>query len=483
MVDIFADPSTDANYWPRFLMQIFIILVLVRIIGGLLALIKQPSVIGEIIAGILIGPSVLGNINFWSTHIFPPSSWNYFTLVGNIGLILFMFNLGLELDRKELLHQWKSSLPVAISTIIVPYAVGVAFSFYLYDINNRDGFAAPDRVAFILFIASSMSFTAFPVLAAILSSTKLMSTPIGSLTISCAALDDIMGWCSLAIAGAFAKGSGIIGLWVILISIGYVIFMFTIVRWLVLAAHNILVKRNDEMNHIYLVAIFLLLLASAFFCDLLGIHSFFGAFIVGIICPKSGQFKTHLFPKIELVTVELLLPLFFASSGMRTSLGTLNDKFYGGITVLILFVATFAKFLPGCLMTKIITRRPWKFSISVGILMNTRGLVELIALNIGLQLGILSPRLFTMFIIMALVTTFITCPLLWLVYLRKYKPETESLLPNNKSDPTQFGTNQHRYQTVWSTRRPVDPILNTNLTKPSKMGELIVKITPNKTIL
>ena len=192
----------------------------------------------------------------------------------------------------------------------------------------------------------------------------------------------------------------------ILVSIAYVIFMFTIVRWSVLRAHEFLVKRNDEMNRTFLAGIFLLLLASSFFCDLLGIHSFFGAFIVSIICPKLGQFKVQLFPKLELITVELLLPLFFASSGMRTNLGSLNDKFYGGITVLILIIATLAKFLPGCFVTKLVTRRSWRFSVSVGILMNTRGLVELIALNIGLQLGILSPRLFTMLIIMALVTTF-----------------------------------------------------------------------------
>lgn len=145
--------------------------------------------------------------------MFPPSSWEYFTLVGNIGLILFMFNLGLEFERKELQNQWKSSLPVAISTIIVPYATGAAFALYLYDINNQNGFTPPDRVSFILFTASSMSFTAFPVLASILSSTKLMSTPIGTLTIGCAAMNDIMGWCSLAVAGAFAKGSELVGLW------------------------------------------------------------------------------------------------------------------------------------------------------------------------------------------------------------------------------------------------------------------------------
>jgi Kef-type K+ transport system membrane component KefB len=199
--------------------------------------------------------------------------------------------------------------------------------------------------------------------------------------------------------------------------------MFTIVRWVVRRVHAFLVKRNDEMNRIFLIGIFLILLASSFFCEILGIHSFFGAFIAGIICPKTGRLNSVLLPKLELVTVELLLPLFFASSGMRTDLGSLNDKFYGGITVLIFVLATSAKFLPACFVTKIVTRRPWRFSIGVGLLMNTRGLVELIALNIGLQIKIFSPRMFTMFIIMALVTTFMTSPLLWLVYLRKRKSE------------------------------------------------------------
>ncbi|CAF3422976.1 unnamed protein product [Rotaria socialis] len=263
-----------------------------------------------------------------------------------------------------------------------------------------------------------MSSTAFPVLASILTSAKLLSSPIGTLTVSCAAMNNVMGWCSLTLAGTFAKGSGIAGLWVILISVGYVLFMFIIVRWSINRVHTFLIQRNNEINHSFLIGIFLLLsLHHRFFCDTLDIHSFFGAFIVGVICLKSGQFTLELFEKIELITVELLLPLFFAASGMRTSLGSLNDKLYGDITVVIFAVDTLAKFLPATLMTKCVTKRSWRFSTSVGILMNTRGLIELIALNIGLQLNILSPRLFTMFLIIALVTTFMTSSLLWLVYL------------------------------------------------------------------
>ncbi|CAF4592782.1 unnamed protein product [Rotaria socialis] len=301
-----------------------------------------------------------------------------------------MFNLGLELEQKQIKRQWEYSLPISIATIIVPYRAGAALSIYMYDIYNRDGFKPPDRTAFILFAAS----------------------------ISCAAMNNVMGWCSLTLAGTFAKGSGIAGLWVILISVGYVLFMFIIVRWSINRVHTFLIQRNNEINHSFLIGIFLLLsLHHRFFCDTLDIHSFFGAFIVGVICLKSGQFTLELFEKIELITVELLLPLFFAASGMRTSLGSLNDKLYGDITVVIFAVDTLAKFLPATLMTKCVTKRSWRFSTSVGILMNTRGLIELIALNIGLQLNILSPRLFTMFLIIALVTTFMTSSLLWLVYL------------------------------------------------------------------
>ncbi|CAF4529282.1 unnamed protein product [Rotaria socialis] len=301
-----------------------------------------------------------------------------------------MFNLGLELEQKQIKRQWEYSLPISIATIIVPYRAGAALSIYMYDIYNRDGFKPPDRTAFILFAAS----------------------------ISCAAMNNVMGWCSLTLAGTFAKGSGIAGLWVILISVGYVLFMFIIVRWSINRVHTFLIQRNNEMNHSFLIGIFLLLsLHHRFFCDTLDIHSFFGAFIVGVICLKSGQFTLELFEKIELITVELLLPLFFAASGMRTSLASLNDKLYGDITVVIFAVDTLAKFLPATLMTKCVTKRSWRFSTSVGILMNTRGLIELIALNIGLQLNILSPRLFTMFLIIALVTTFMTSSLLWLVYL------------------------------------------------------------------
>ena len=264
---------------------------------------------------------------------------------------------------------------------------------------------------------------------------------------------------------------------VVLISIGYILFMFIVVRLVLRWIHQFLIKRDDELNPLFLISIFLILIASAFFCEILGIHAFFGAFVTGIICPKSGQLTAHIFPKLELVTTQILLPLFFAASGMRTSLGSLNDKCYGGITVLIFVVATLAKFLPAFLMTKIVTKESWKFSGAIGVLMNTRGLVELIALNIGLQLHILSPRLFTMFIIMAIVTTFMTCPLLWLIYLRTYKPEPP-LLENSSTSKVDIPE-----RTYLDTQIPSTRILNAYNQRFRTLGKYQLRPAPEVSVI
>lgn len=277
-VPIFADPATTTNFWPLFMQQVFIIIVLVKLCGRLLALIKQPPVIGEIMAGIIVGPSVLGQWNWWATDVFPSYSWNYFTLVGDIGLILFMFILGLELDDKLILKQWRTSLPIGLTSVLVPYSVGIGMAYWLYDVNGDNGnivisgvtYPQPDFAGFLLFICSASSFTAFPVLASILQATRLITTPLGVIAISAAALEDLLAWCSLAIASAIAKGSGIVGLWVVLISFGYVVFQATVSRRIVGKIHEYYQRRDDEMNRVLVALIFLYLLVNCYFCELLG---------------------------------------------------------------------------------------------------------------------------------------------------------------------------------------------------------------------
>jgi len=337
--------------------------------------------------------------------------------------------MGMELDPKLMAKQWRTSLPIAASAIIIPFSIGTSLAVWLKKLNDLDnpaGWVSPDFAAFVLFCGTSMSFTAFPVLASILSATRLLTTPLGIQAMSCAAIDDIMAWCILAIASSFSKsGSASNGGYTCLLSFFFVLFMLLIVRPILDKIHKSYLDAKDEFNNFFVVGCFMLLLAGAMCAELIGIHAFFGSFIVGIVIPRKGTFLKELVPKIETITKEFLLPLFFASSGIKTNIGSLNKGEYWGITIALIIIAFLVKFIPSALMTKLLTKRGWKYSCTIGILMNTRGLVELIALNVGLQLKVLSQRLFTMLVIMAVVTTVISSPLMWIIYQRRYEANLE----------------------------------------------------------
>ncbi|KAF8071287.1 CHX17 [Scenedesmus sp. PABB004] len=413
-----------------FLLQVMLTLALTRLLGKVVSYMKQPLVIGEIIAGIVMGPSVMGRIpgftaTLWPTAMKLPSGALYnstitFGVVASMGVILFMFLLGCELDQRLLARQWRRSAPIALSAIAFPFAVGAAASLWLQGVNAEvapPGWTAPSSRAFILFMGAAMSFTAFPVLASLLSSAGLLSAPIGIQALSCAAIDDVLAWCVLAIASSFARsGSALLGLYTTLCAAGYVLAMVCAVRPLLRRVHAGLVARGAEGNRYYLSALFMLLLLSAFTTEGLQIHAFFGAFVFGLVVPKEGGFAESLVTRMDLVVTEVMLPLFFANSGIRTDIGTLSGAAAWGITAAITGIACFAKFTPACLVGKAVTRRPWRFCVALGLLMNTRGLVEIIALNIGLSMGILSPRMFTMMIIMAIATTCMTAPGMHLLY-------------------------------------------------------------------
>lgn len=268
-----------------------------------------------------------------------------------------------------------------------------------------------------------MSFTAFPVLAAILRNTKLLNTEVGLQAMSCAAIDDVMAWSTLAIASSFSKtGSPVNGFYTCFLAIAYVLVMYFGIRPVLEKTHSWLAQRKLQNNRYYFCGLFLLLIVSAFTTELIGIHAFFGSFFLGLLMPKSEDFTEELFQKMELCVMEVFVPLYFASSGINTNVGTLNTARYWGLTVLLILTACFAKFTPACLTCKLVTKSSWRFSTTLGILMNTRGMVEVIALNVGLSLGILSKRVFTMLILMALVTTALTSPLVWLLYTRHHPP-------------------------------------------------------------
>lgn len=450
---LFATVSSDPLL--QFFLQLALTLFLCRVLGKLFAYLQQPQVIGEIIAGILMGPSVMGHIPGYTQTVWPTStplgpkgqpydSTVTFEVIADVGVVLFMFLLGCELDHQRMQRQWRHALPVAVAAIVVPFGVGAATSLWLESVNAEGQppeWVAPRFRSFTLFIGAAMSFTAFPVLASVLTTMGLLQTPIGLQALSCAAVDDVLAWCTLALASSFAQSaSALEGLYTCIGAVVYIGFMVGLLRPALGRLHRWLLRRGGPAalaSPYYECFIFLLLIGSAFTTQGLGIHCFFGAFVMGIITPKAGGFAAGLASRMELVVTEVLLPLFFASSGIKTDIGTLDTARYWGIALCLLCIASAAKFTPVAVTTKLVLpRSSWRFCAAVGILMNTRGLVELIALNIGLSMGILSTRLFTLFVLMAIATTWITSPALHLLYRhRKHEllGDGQQDLPDRKS--------------------------------------------------
>jgi len=405
------------------LAQIITILIVSRIFAFIFHKIHQPSVIGEIIAGIALGPSLLGVISpEFSATLFPESSLGNLNLLSQIGLILFMFMVGIELDIQVIRNKVKDAIVVSNAGIIIPFTLGLALAYFIYE------HFAPRNVPFLsfgLFLGLAMSITAFPVLARIVQERGLHRTRIGNLVITCAAADDITAWCLLAAIIAIAKaGSFISSLYIIILAIVYVIIMIKIVRPFLKRVGDIHDSRENMSKQV--VAIFFLtLLISSYTTEIIGIHALFGAFLAGTIMPENAKFRNTFIQKIEDVALVLLLPLFFVFTGLRTQIGLLNDQYLWKVTGLIILVAIVGKFVGSALASRIMGQN-WRDSLTIGALMNTRGLMELVVLNIGYDLGILSPEVFSMMVIMALVTTFMTGPSLDIID-RVFKPDINTI--------------------------------------------------------
>jgi len=394
------------------LAQIVTIIIVSRIFAYIFRKIHQPTVIGEIIAGIALGPSLLGMFfPEFSTALFPANSLGNLNLLSQVGLILFMFMVGMELDFKVIQTKVKDAVVVSNAGILIPFTLGIGLAYFIYESF------APDGVAFLsfgLFLGLAMSITAFPVLARIVQERGIHKTRLGTLVLTCAAADDITAWCLLAAIIAIAKaGSFMSSLYVILLSILYVLIMIKVVRPFLKRIGDLHVSRENLSKQV--VAIFFLtLLISAYTTEIIGIHALFGAFMAGTIMPDNTKFRNIFIQKIEDVALVLLLPLFFVFTGLRTQIGLLNDIYLWKITGLIILVAITGKFVGSAIASKIMGQN-WRDSLTIGALMNTRGLMELVVLNIGYDLGILSPEVFSMMVIMALLTTFMTGPALDLI--------------------------------------------------------------------
>jgi Kef-type K+ transport system membrane component KefB len=395
------------------ILQVGVILVVARGTGWLFRKFHQPQVVGEMVAGILLGPSLLGRVApGLSGQLFPPSSLGFLNSLSQVGLLLFMFLVGLEFDFKKLRKLGHTAVITSHVSIIVPFFLGAFIALFFYprlsDSNVR-------FTEFALFMGAAMSVTAFPVLARILTERKLLSTKVGTVAIACAAVDDVTAWCILAGIIALLRSAG--GHASLLFTLGglalYLAAMIFVVRPLLRRIEQSYLRAG--LSNDLMALVILLVLASSWTTEWLGIHALFGAFFAGVVSPKQRGFVSELSARFESVTVVMLLPLFFALTGLRTSIGLISGSLMWLYCASIIFVAVAGK-LGGSMISARFNGMSWRESAAVGILLNTRGLVELVILNIGLDMGVLSAALFSMMVLMALTTTFMTTPLLQLIY-------------------------------------------------------------------
>jgi Kef-type K+ transport system membrane component KefB len=410
-----AAPAAPAEHvLPKVLLALAAVILVGRGLGSLLARFGQPAVIGEVLAGIVLGPSLLGALcQGWggsgASPLLPPEAAPYLAIVAQLGVILYMFLIGVEFNAGVLRAQAHAAIAISHASIVAPFLLGTLLALPLF---GRLAPAGTTFTAFALFMGVALSVTAFPVLARILTDRGIARTRLGVLALSCAAVDDVTAWCLLALVAAviqsqLAGAAGVIGL-----SLAYIAAILVVVRPLACW----LIRRADRrgLTTGALAMLLAALLLSALATDWIGIHAVFGAFLLGVIIPHDSQIARALGERMEHAVTGLLLPAFFAFTGMRTQIGLVSGWEQWLICGLIILVASLGKF-GGAVLAARWSGLDWRLSSSVGILMNTRGLMELIVLNIGLDLGVISPTLFAMMVLMALVTTLATTPLLGLV--------------------------------------------------------------------
>ncbi len=396
------------------LSQVLIALVTIisaaRIFGFLCQRVGQPRVIGEVIAGIALGPSLLGQFAPDAmVFVFPSTITPVLGILAQLGVILYMFLVGLELNSGLLHSRAQATVAISHASIIGPFLLGAVLALSAYSTYAPAGVTF---TSFALFLGVAMSITAFPVLARILTDLRLDKTELGVMALSCAAADDVTAWCLLAFVVGVTQADLYGAVITIILSVCYISVMFGLARPVMIRLLAPL--KNTELSVNATAWVLVAVLASAVITEFIGIHAIFGAFLLGAIIPHDSHVARSFRKKLEDVVSILLLPVFFAYTGTRTQIGLLSESSDWWFCSLIILVATVGKF-GGTLIASRFTGLDWRTSASLGILMNTRGLMELIVLNIGLDLGVISPTLFAMMVLMALVTTIATTPVLRLI--------------------------------------------------------------------
>ncbi|MEY2858107.1 MAG: hypothetical protein RLZZ74_2419 [Cyanobacteriota bacterium] len=398
------------------LIEVLIVIALSRLMGQVCRGLKQPLVIGEIIAGIMLGPSLFGLIApDLAATLFPTETIPYLDVLAQIGLVFFMFLIGLELNPKYLKGQLDMAILISHVSILVPFALGSILALLLYPLVSSQQVSF---TAFSLFLGAAMSITAFPVLARIITENNLQKSKLGTLALTCAAVDDVTAWCLLAVAIAVTRTNSFVGaIPTIVEALVYIAFMMIVVRW-VLQKLEIHYQRKGTLTPLVLAWIYMGVVVSALITELIGIHLIFGAFLLGAVMPKNEGLVQEIAEKTEDFVLIFLLPVFFAYSGLKTQIGLLNRPVLWLLCGAVLIVAIAGKYI-GTYVAARVSGVEKRDAMALGWLMNTRGLTELIVLNIGLKFGVISPLLFTMLVIMALVTTFMTSPLLEWIYPKR----------------------------------------------------------------
>jgi K+:H+ antiporter len=383
-----------------------------RLVGALFRRLGQPPVIGEVVAGILLGPSFLGWISQSLFQVnatellLPKEVAPHLGVIAQLGVILYMFLVGLELNAGLLRAQAKAAIGISAAGMVVPFLLGVALA---YPLHERFAPAGVPFSSFTLFLGIALAVTAFPVLARILTDRGIARTRLGVLALSCAAVGDAAAWCLLAVIVGVVQARIDDALLVIGLSAAFIAFMLLAVR--PLAARWARRLEGRPLTPGIAAWIFAAVLLSALATEAIGIHGLFGAFLLGVVIPHDCRVARELEHRLKEVVVVLFLPAFFAYTGLRTQIGLISGWEQWLVCGLIILAATLGKF-GGTLAAARLTGLDWLTSASLGVLMNTRGLMELIVLNIGLDLGVISPALFTMLVLMALVTTLATAPVL-----------------------------------------------------------------------
>jgi Kef-type K+ transport system membrane component KefB len=438
----------DSSSVTLFLLQLIAIICISRLLAVVLKYFREPPVIAEVLTGIIMGPSVFGLIPGFSSSLFPVASLVNLSFIANLGLILYLFVVGLEMDIGYARKSAKESFAISAAGIVFPFVLSIIASYVLYDL-----YRGSENVAFgtfILFIGVDMSITAFPVLARIIGELGLFNTTVGVQTISAAAFDDIVAWCILAIVISIVNASDTLNsLYVMLMLIAFILIMFYVLKPTLtyLLARRILI--DQPISQSIVVVIMLTVFAAAFTTEVIGVHAIFGAFITGLIIPRKNNMPVLFTEKIEDLVSVVLLPVYFTLSGLRTNLGLLNSPAAWGYFFMIIVLSMFGKII-GCAVVARMVKIPWRESFTIGVLMNTKGLIELIILNIGLDSGVIDQTIFSMLVLKAIVLTCFTSPVVNIIYPPyRHKNITQSSDVEMESASDIFKTSEIHFKSLY----------------------------------